>query len=562
MITEAVAAEGFKVGLTELFQYLKNKSSKYQNRPKIDVDNSYLKASKVEQVKTIWQVDRTVNLGEFYYPCKLQIDSNRVVIESLKGFPENGKIVVQGTAGQGKSIFLRYLTGNELKYGTRIPVFVELRKITNRNPIENVIINGLSNLGVDCDSSTLNYVFESNNCVLILDAFDEIKPDQVRDSLTYIEGLCEKYHQLQIIISSRPGSDIQRVTFFRVLDLCPLVPSDFPPMLDKFFQDDKSTKIDDIVKAIHNNGSGIADLITTPLLLTLLTITYKSYHRIPEKLHEFYDNLFYLLVNRHGSTKPGFSREFQSRLNEVQLEELFCAFCFYCMIEKKDTLNHSEAVGLVKKSKSIKCLNDVNEVGFLEDTKKNTCLIIEEGLEYHFIHKSIKEYHAAKFISSSPIQLKTKFYALACKEPHAFEQELEFLKNIDSYCYEKMFLIEIYKKLFETQAELGESISYDEFFEGVSVQTKNGEIKSIMSMTGCFSGNDYFNISHVALNALRECNASGQENDGNILIIYDDSFKAIFRQKFSEFSKQQDQEYLSIRKRIEQQEEAISELVF
>ena len=191
----------FKKVFDELFSYLKTKSSSFARHGKIDVDDSYLKASKVEDVKTIWQVDRRVNLNEFYYPSKIQIENSRTEIGSLNDLPENGKLVIQGTAGQGKSIFLRYLTGQELKHGTTIPIFIELRKITERQNIELLIIEAIKELGIDCDTSTVNFILGSGKCTLLFDAFDEIKADQVTDAITYIEGLCAKYkHSVSCVV--------------------------------------------------------------------------------------------------------------------------------------------------------------------------------------------------------------------------------------------------------------------------------------------------------------------------------------------------------------------------
>jgi len=567
MIIEAVVGEGFKLTLNELFQFLKKKSSTFAKFKGIDVENAYLKASKVEEVKTIWQVDKVVNLNEFYYPSKMRLESNRVEINSLNDFPENGKIVIQGTAGQGKSILFRYLTGAELRHGESIPIFIELRKITERNNIEDLIINSLSNLGVECDSSSLRYVYESNKCALVLDAFDEVKKDLVQDVISYLEDLCSKYHNMQIIISSRPNSDIQCVTFFKVFDLCPLVPSDFSGILKKFFHNDKSIKADEILKAIHNNKSGIASLITTPLLLTLLTITYKSYHRIPEKLHEFYDNLFYLLVNRHDSTKPGFVREFKSGLNENQLEELFCAFCFYCIIDKKDTLTHGSAISLIKKAKYMVGLDNISEDCFLDDTKSNTCLIVEEGFEYHFIHKSIKEYHAASFIAKSPVALKEKFYNLAKSDPRQFLQEISYLENIDGYYCDTLFFIPVYEKLFSSFRYENGSISVaNQACNSIYVGVKDGNLHTISWRGNIFSGNMYFSFIEELLpifsdGIIREEYASG-EFKMSACKLYEAGFEGIVAKCIEKYLSDKFGEYKEINERIKRQEQAINEIDF
>lgn len=272
-----------------------------------------------------------MNLNEFYYPSKITIEEKKIPVESLSSFPPNAKIVIQGTAGQGKSILLRYLAGKELKTGKLIPIFIELRKISDKNDIEDLIINAIKELGIGVDSRDLEHIYSCNKFALLLDGFDEIPENKVKDTISYIENIISQHYSQLIIITSRPESDIQNVPLLTVYKLSTLKPSDFQPMLNRFFSDDPES-VSDIISSIHKNKTGVAELITTPLLLTLLTITYKSCNRIPEQVHEFYDNLFSLLVNRHDSTKPGFRREFRSKLNERQLEDLFCAFSFHCML--------------------------------------------------------------------------------------------------------------------------------------------------------------------------------------------------------------------------------------
>ena len=320
----------------------------------------------------------------------------------------NGGLVngyIQGTAGQGKSILLRYLAGKELRSGKLIPLFIELRKISDKNDIKSLIVNSIKELGINIDTKDLDHIYSCNKFAILLDAFDEIPESQVKDTTSYIESISSQYYDQLIIITSRPEADIQKSTLFNVYKLETLKPSDFKPMLERFFTDDKES-ISDIINSIHKNKTGIAGLITTPLLLTLLTITYKSYNRIPEQVHEFYDSLFSLLVNRHDATKPGFRREFKSKLNEKQLEDLFCAFSFQCMLKDCVVLNRTTALDITKEAKKITILDNVDENNFISDCHKNTCLIVKEGADYHFIHKSIREYHSAKFIKNSTIELR------------------------------------------------------------------------------------------------------------------------------------------------------------
>lgn len=445
-MSSIIASVAFKSIFSEAVEYLKRKIPSLKIT-KANINEAYLKSSNVENVKTIWQVDKNINLNEFYYPSKIFVSGSKVLVDSLSSFPPNGKVVIQGIAGQGKSILLRYLVGKELKYGNKIPLFIELRKISDKKTLEKLILESVSELGIDVGDSQLNYIFKSNKFSLILDAFDEIPEKEVKAAVTYLEFLCSKYFSQQIIVSSRPNSDIQMITYFDVYNLAPLGPRDFTPILTKFF-DNQENIIDDIILSINNNTSNMEQLLTTPLLLTLLTITYKSYNRIPLQLHEFYENLFHLLVSRHDSTKPGFRRKYKSELNERELEDLFCAFSFYCMKMGKVSLTSREANNAVSDAIHITNIKGVYESDFLNDCIRNTSLILKEGLEYHFIHKSIREYHAASYIKFSPTELKEKFYSNALRHSSKYYNELQFLSVIDEHSYNQLFLLPLYRMIF------------------------------------------------------------------------------------------------------------------
>lgn len=447
MFEQVIATEAFKIVFQEALAALRKKSTVFLKTNALNVDNAYSKACNVEHVKTIWQVDKSVNLNEFYHPSKISIDQYSIELESINIFPENAKIVIQGTAGQGKSILLRYLSGRRLREGGTIPLFVELRKITSRMDIKALILNSLSELGIQLDEAELTFVFESGKFTLLLDAFDEVPEFAVQDTITYLEYICGKYYNQQIIVTSRPGAEVQKISLFSVYKLDALQVSDFRPMLMKFFNNDKII-VDEILKSLHDNSSDIINLISTPLLLTLLAITYKSYSKIPSQLHEFYEDIFHVLVNRHDATKPGFKREYKSGLNERQLEKLFCAFCFYSSISGRTSLSRKDAMEVIAKAKDILNIELTSDFAFISDCIKNTCLILDEGFSYHFIHKSIMEYHSAKFISESPLLLKEKFYAFALHTPNRYDVELNFLKVIDVYYYNKLFFIPLCSTVF------------------------------------------------------------------------------------------------------------------
>ncbi|MEM6186356.1 NACHT domain-containing protein [Shewanella vaxholmensis] len=439
----------FKKLIDSLWPTIKSKASLAKKLKNLNAANAYLSAANVEKVKTIWQVDKEVNLHNFYYPTQMQLEGKRIKIEGLNSFPDNGKIVIQGTAGQGKSILMRYITSIELKKASTLPIFVELRKISEKKSLIDLILDNLKEIGLNIDSTELDALFATNKCSLILDAFDEIPKSLVNDTITKIESICNQHYGLSIIISSRPNAEIQKSTFFRVINLAELSPNDFEPLLEKLFCS-SNNNIADLLKAIHSSESQVVGVITTPLLLTLLVIIYKSFNEIPNNLSEFYDKLFTILCYRHDSTKPGFKREFATGLTESQLSKLFDSFCFCCMKAKISSLPQNEAISLTNEAIDLSNSHIENAELFLIDITKVTCLVVEEGFEYHFIHKSIREYHAAHYLKEHAQEsLKIAFYKHASLHYENYSQELKFLESIDEYNYKKYFLVPHIDNIFK-----------------------------------------------------------------------------------------------------------------
>lgn len=403
--------------------------------------------SSVQKVKTMWRIDKETKLLTFYYPSKLVIDSAIRTINSLSDVSVTERFVIQGTVGQGKSIFLRYLCIQELMKGQRIPVFVELRRYQRQTLFQEFIINAIALYGIPCDEAVFDYLARSGKMVLLLDAFDEVDPDAVTGVLQEVELLAQRFPALQIVITSRPVSGIEQSPHFRVYQLAPLRPEDHKPFLEKIIEEKNKGRVAEILQAI-NSGNEIRSLLQTPLLMTLLVIVHSATQSVPSSLPEFYEELFHTLLTRHDKTKPGFRRKRATGLGDSDLRKLFEAFCFVARQKNQLVLKEVALSGLVDSACSltgISCTSDA----FSNDITKVACLMQQEGFEYHFIHKSVVEFHAACFVSHGGELIAQKFYSSMENKWAKWAQELEFLSQIDKVRYSKYFLIPSALRSFE-----------------------------------------------------------------------------------------------------------------
>lgn len=403
--------------------------------------NIATKAISITKVRSLLDLENPLSIYNFYYPSRLIFrDSIEKNVNSLKEIPKEN-YVIQGTAGQGKSIFLRYLFAQELKEETttgRIPIFVELKRVAKEKDIKATIFESFSKLGFDIDDSLLDFYTSSGKFVLLLDAFDEMAEDQVNNTIDFIENLIIN-SGVQVIVTSRPDYDIQKSVLFRIIKLAPLKEKDHKPFLEKICN---SEQADNLVKAIRENTSEVKDLLTTPLLMTLLFILYRTQQSIPKNIPKFYEELFDVMFYRHDNYKIGVTRKRHTNLDEGQVKKLFEAFCFNVRLRQYNLINNTKFKECLDPATKTLGIN-VSAEGFKKELVKVACMMQEEGFELSFIHKSVAEFHSASFVRDSIDEFAEKFYSklYASERWSDWEMELRFLSQIDGYRYSNSFLI-------------------------------------------------------------------------------------------------------------------------
>jgi len=292
------------------------------------------------------------------------------------------------------------LTYREYQGEKRIPIFIELRKLNEKAEILSHIKEAISSWVFSVSDELLNWVLKSGKIVLLLDGFDELKEKDVSNVIKDLESISQQYPQTQIVITSRPDNAIQSSNFFKVLSIRPYDDDEIIGLIRKLVDDEDS--FDNLVNALQESPLKVDELLKTPLMVTLFVMTYRAKLIIPDSLSKFYEELFSVLIYKHDRTKPGYQREFKSNLNESELQEWFEILCFISKNENKLIFNsRQDLLECIKKSITKKFPKE-DPSALLEDISKNLCLIIRDGNNYSFIHRSIQEFFVASFFKKRP----------------------------------------------------------------------------------------------------------------------------------------------------------------
>lgn len=403
------------------------------------------KISEIDKVRTIWSPEKNISLRSFYHPNKIKdgYGGDELPITTVADLGD-GCHVIQGIVGQGKSILLRYLALQEILRTdkSRLPIFIELRKITNKEDVKSLVLKNLTEYHIDASNQVFDYLANSGRMVLLLDGFDELESTLIKQATLELEHLAKKYNSLQIIVTARPNSEVQKLNSFQIHEISPLRKPDYIQFLTALGLE--AAKISDLLHAINSSPSKVSELITTPLMLTLVVFVYQSEKQIPEDLPEFFERLFYTVFTRHDKLKAAFDREHYSGLSERKLQNLFEAFCFMALqLGSNRTLSPSQFNEAFELAQDYVEGSACKESAFRKDVTKVACLMLEEGIgDATFLHKSIAEYHAAAFVKGSDDAFASRFYSEAAKSPMRWRECLNFLRSIDQYRYAKMFALE------------------------------------------------------------------------------------------------------------------------
>lgn len=394
-----------------------------------------------QRVKTIWHTDRPLSLSSFFYPVSVirisDVGTTRIRLNTLDDLPDLHHLVF-GTVGQGKSILLRFLLGKEIKSGTRIPLLCELRNV-EAGKLGTYLVAAFNSLLDHKDDELFKFFAINGKITFLLDGFDEVEPGIIPSLMQEIENLSALYPTCRIALSSRPDSECKHLTSFHSVSICPLPATELTPFYRKITRDSAFT--DKLIAAINTSPLQIQELVATPLLATLLAISYRAAQRIPLDFAEFYDDLFQILLTRHDGAKLGWRRQRKTKLNDREIQQVFEAFCFATRKRQITAMDKDDVYQLSKQSlENVKLVAD--PLQFIEDITKITCLLIPEGKRTSFVHSSVQEFFAARYIKTQTEPVAANFYSklLINKKWNNWGQELLFLQQIDEHRATKYFL--------------------------------------------------------------------------------------------------------------------------
>ena len=401
-----VAADFIARNLENTFEFAKSMFTGVKAEIELQLKTAYTtyiekSAAKFGRAKSFFIRSIPTDIYSFYVPMRVisgNMELPNVSINDIIGLTP--RAVITASAGAGKSILLRHLFLDALRNSDRVPVFIELRSVYDSHQNLTVAIHQhMANFGFDLGDAYVEKAIERGHVTLLLDGFDEVR-SEFRSSLSnQIINISQRAPDCAVIVSSRQDDLFSGWHEFREFSVAPLSMDEACDLVKKlpFDQELKEKFVTDLCASLYDKHESF---LSNPLLLSIMLLTYGESADIPSKLSLFYNQAYEALFQRHDALKGGYQRDRRTSLDIQDFARVFSAFCLQTYDLRRFQFSRTDALDYIRKAKDYVAI-DVDDGDYLEDCLQSVCLLMDDGLDVVFSHRSFQEYFVARHIQNA-----------------------------------------------------------------------------------------------------------------------------------------------------------------
>lgn len=453
---KAIVDIWIKPKLQKLYQKGKTEKAIFEHSVSNKFEEYLLRSyEKYSFLSTVVFQNQQKSIDELYLPLTVEAigKSKTFKIDEYKDefIPTYKKVLLTDTAGMGKSTILKWLFLSSIQKNKGIPIFIELRRLSEKVKVLDLIFNGLNPIDEEFDKDFVLTIIKRGDFIFFLDGFDEIPSHEKEVVTNDLQDFISKASNNFYILTSRPESSISSFGDFQNCSINPLKLEESFELLRKY--DKRGAISDKLIAKIEEPSTfeNIKEFLVNPLLVSLLYKAYDYKPNIPYTKRIFYRQVYDALYESHDFTKGYFTRKKYSELDTDKFHMVLRILGFFTFKEEKIEFIKDGLLSIIKKSKEYCSGIYFKESDFLKDLTATVPLFNKEGEYYSWAHKSIQEYFTAEFICNdakdNQKRILTKMYKSV--EKSRFLNVLDLCYDIDYKTFRKTIIYNLISEFID-----------------------------------------------------------------------------------------------------------------
>lgn len=364
--------------------------------------------NKYSKSKSFFVRDKSVDLYDYYVPTGLEC-ARKVIDRPMFSncLESSSRIIITGTGGTGKSILMKHLFLDCIRDKRYVPILIELRELNSQGlSLEEYIHISLDSHGFKMGVDFVKQAMLEGHFSFFFDGFDELEHSLRKNVIKVVRQFSTKYKECPIFMSSRPDDYFNGIDEFSIFKVLPLELEAASELVVKlpYDEDIKLSFVREMRRGLFREHESF---LSNPLLLSIMLLTYGDNAEIPDKLSLFYNQAYETLFQRHDANKGGYLRARLADLDIQQFSRVFSLFCVLSLDKRSFKMSRTKCLDYIAKSRD-NLRENFKAEDYLSDLLSAACLMIEDGLEVTFSHRSFQEYFVAKFIADTSPKLQEK----------------------------------------------------------------------------------------------------------------------------------------------------------